>query len=111
MKRKEHKKKRLTRKERRWRCISAILAVIIVTVLVYQAISGIVTVNWTGGLNYFGQPVDPALQLIVVLVLAFVGTVSAWQFFFGKKETKKEKDKRKKGQEYRYPHQKFPWRQ
>ena len=110
-KRKQHKKKRLTRKERRGRYISAIIAVIILTVLVYQAISGIITGNWIGGHNYFGQPVDPALQLIVLIVLAFVGTVSAWQFFFGKKKTKKEKGKRKKRQECKYPHEKLPWEQ
>ena len=110
MKRKQHKKKRLSRKERRGRYLSAIFAVIIVTVIVHQAISGIVTGNWTGGLNYFGQPVDPALQLIVVIVLAFIGTVLAWQFFFGKKETEKEKDKRKKSQECKYPHEKLPWK-
>jgi len=114
MRRKEHKKKRLTHKERRHKYISAIVGVGVIAILVYQCISGLVTGKWIWGLNYYGQPVTPGLQLILLIVLVFIGVVSVWKFFFGKEETKKEKKQRQKAQRksshLRYPHQNMPWR-
>lgn len=114
MRRKRREKKRITRKERRSRVISTTLVVIAFTILACQAISSITSGDLAGGYNYYWQPVGPGLQLIALIVLVFVGAVSAWNYFFGKEEPKEEKKKERKKeknyQDVKYPHERMPWR-
>lgn len=113
MKVKHHKKKRLTHKQKRIRNIAVILTIALLVLLAYQAISGIINGDWTRGSNFYGQPVDPALQLLGLTALVIVSAVLAWRYFFGREKTKEEMKKEKKAERkhshLKYPLKKMPW--
>ena len=80
-------------KKRRNVILSAIVAAGLALLLAYQAIKDIVDGNYVMGENYFGQPVGPGIQLLVLLVVLFVGIVSAWQYLHPRPESKRKKEK------------------
>jgi hypothetical protein len=49
--------------------------------IAYQAIKSLVEGNPVMGENTYGQPLGPAIQLLVLLVVLFVAVVSAWQYW------------------------------
>ena len=110
IKKKQHSKKNMTRAERDSRkklFLTIGVIVLLCLSIAYQAVTGLIR-GEIGSENYYGQPVDPVVQLLVLVVLAIVGVVLAWQYFHKKPETKKEKRKRNKGQFFKYPHEKLP---
>ena len=80
------------KESRKRNIIAAAIAIPMIVLVAYQAISNIIH-GRTGGENYLWQPVGPGLQLSVLVVIAVVGAVSGWRYLFGKPI---DKDKEKK---------------
>jgi hypothetical protein len=95
------------RDSRKRNMLAAAVAIPMVALLAYQAISDLVH-GRIGGENYYGQPVGPALQLIVLAALAVVGTVLGWHYLFGKPMVKDKEKKRNRSRENKYPHEQVP---
>jgi hypothetical protein len=58
--------------------LSWVVGTVLVIVLAAQAISDLVARNFLGGTNFYGQPIDPILQILTILIILIVGGVGLW---------------------------------
>ena len=76
--------------------LSWVVGAVLVIVLAAQAISDLVARNFWGRVNYYGQPVDPILQIIILLAILIIGAVGLWMRFKTKRDRSGEGPKRPK---------------
>jgi len=86
----------------------AILAVAMMFLLAFQAITAILRRDQTLGENYLGQPVGPGLQLTLCAVGLVVGAVFIWRSFHPKPQSEKEERTKRKPFPFRWPHENVP---
>jgi hypothetical protein len=58
--------------------LSWVVGTVLVIVLAAQAISDLVARNFLGGTNFYGQPIDPILQILTIHIILIVGGVGLW---------------------------------
>lgn len=107
IKRKNKHNTREQRKKKRTKFFLVVCTICIFILIAYQAITGIINNDWQGGLNYYGQPVDPGLQLVVLISVIVIGIIWIWQQIFGKKEQKQKKKAKHKYSYVQYPHERI----
>ncbi len=106
----QHKKRitRAARNSRRRNVLAATVAIAMIALVAYQAISDLIN-GRIGGENYYGQPVGPGLQLIVLAVITVIGTILGWRHLFSKPSAKDKQKKRDGSGGNGYRHEQMPW--
>lgn len=96
------------KREKRLNIFAGIVVCVFLVILAGQALLRILSGDLIGGKNYYGQPVGPVLQLIVVLACLIVIAIMAWRHWCG--DRKPDKEKHYRNPEWkRQPPYKFPW--
>jgi membrane protease YdiL (CAAX protease family) len=104
------RKKPVARGQKNWKFafIAAVVTIVLLVILLIQAIMGLTGLMSPKGLNYYGQPVDPMLQLVTVSALLLIPVL--WLVFRKKlsKDHKRDRSWKKPFIPGQVP-DRFPW--
>jgi len=96
------------KREKRLNVFAGIFVCVFLVVLAGQAFLRILSGDLIGGKNYYGQPVGPVLQFIVVIACLIVIAIMAWRHRRGDRKPDKEKPGSNPAWKMQPPY-KYPW--